>query len=372
MSPVKPSLRVAVVNLTSGGFSGGYVKYLRELVPRMRRDARVSELLVAGPHTTRDLVDWTWPATDERRRFATLRAHVSEWRPDVVLIPTARHAAFGDVPVVTMVRNMEPLVMPFSAPTLPERLRNVARYAAALQSSRRATRVIAVSDFVRDFLVERWAIPTSRVDTVPHGVDVVHPGLGRRPDAPDRMPEVFAAGSIRPARGIEDLLTALSVLRHRGMPTTLWFAGSPTPGAEAYFAHLRRTADELGVGGDVCWLGALDAQEMQWCFEASRLFVMTSRTEACPNTVLESMAMGARAVSTDARPMPEFFADTATYYKADDGVRLAEAIAEALHHETPVFRARLQASTRARASTFTWSRTADATLASLQRAVRLP
>ena len=42
-------MKVAIVNLTSGGMSGGYLKYLRTLVPLLRQDPRISRLDVFVP-----------------------------------------------------------------------------------------------------------------------------------------------------------------------------------------------------------------------------------------------------------------------------------------------------------------------------------
>ncbi len=53
---------------------------------------------------------------------------------------------------------------------------------------------------------------------------------------------------------------------------------------------------------------------------------MTSRAEACPNTVLEAMAHGAVSISTDQQPMPEFYGESAAYYRATDAAQLASQI----------------------------------------------
>ena len=93
---------------------------------------------------------------------------------------------------------------------------------------------------------------------------------------------------------------------------------------------------------------------------------MTSRAEACPNTVLEAMAHGALSISTDQPPMPEFFADTATYYPAGDATTLAGRV-DAAFALPPADRERARRAARERARAFTWERTATETIAALRR-----
>jgi glycosyltransferase involved in cell wall biosynthesis len=97
---------------------------------------------------------------------------------------------------------------------------------------------------------------------------------------------------------------------------------------------------------------------------------MTSRAEACPNIVLEALANGAIAVSTDHPPMPEFFGDAALYYRERNASHLAARLAQALSLSFNA-RGHLRDSARARAEQFTWEATARATVNELSRAIEL-
>jgi glycosyltransferase involved in cell wall biosynthesis len=91
-------------------------------------------------------------------------------------------------------------------------------------------------------------------------------------------------------------------------------------------------------------------------------FIMTSRAEACPNIVLEALSFGARCLSTDNPPMPEFFGDSARYYKAGDPESLAGLLDGTL---STAAKAGYRDAARARASAFTWAATLQGTLAQL-------
>lgn len=355
-------MRVAVANVTSGGVSGGYRKYLARLMPLLAADPRITALTVVVPDATLAMpgVDVrAWDPRDARSGFRALRRLVASLAPDVVFVPTARAVPIDDVPIVTMVRNMEPLEVPFGGNTVREGLRNLARRWEAKRACRRAARVLAVSRHVRDFLVGRWGMPSGKIGLAYHGVDSAP---AREADAPDEA-TLFTAGSIRPARGLEDLIEALSRLDGR---VRLRIAGRVDSGCEAYGARLRREAERGGVADRIDWLGQLDDARMSQAFHGAGLFVMTSRAEACPNTVLEAMASGCASVSVDRAPMPEFFSDAARYYRAGDGADLASRVAGLL--DDTAARRGLAEAARRRAQAFTWESTRDQTIEELQRA----
>ena len=87
---------------------------------------------------------FSWPSHDWARGRAGLRAAVRAYAPDVVFIPTARWFPSG-FPTVTMVRNMEPLVMPCEGNPPAERVRNLMRRREARRrrgwTSRRCARL---------------------------------------------------------------------------------------------------------------------------------------------------------------------------------------------------------------------------------------
>jgi glycosyltransferase involved in cell wall biosynthesis len=360
-------MRLAVVHLTGGGFSGGFVKYGRVVLPLLAADPRIERLFVLDPPGSD--VDWgagerhAWPGRDWVRGFAGLKAKLRELRPDAVFIPTARWIDAG-VPTAVMVRNMEPLVTPFGGNPLPEAARNVARRRAARRAARRADRVVAVSGFVRDWVVGRWKVDAQRVAVIPHGVDL-REGEGARPAALSGadFPFVFTAGSIRPARGAEDAISALGALG-RFPQLRLVVAGGVEPGAAGYRARLEALARGAGVADRVVWAGQLNAAEMAWCYRRCRAFVMTSRVEACPNVVLEALSHGAVSVSDDNPPMPEFFRDAALYYPTGNAAALAARLDEALSAGEDR-RAAWSAAARGRAAGFTWRRTAELTARAL-------
>jgi len=367
-------MRIAIVNLTRGGLSGGYRKYLEQLIPLLQEDPRVLELDLFVPAEVVDSLDLgqtrshAWSARDARAGSVWLKNALRRLSPDVIFIPTGRWLNFGEIPVMVSVRNMEPLTVPFAGNSIPEGIRNVARAYVARQACRQATRVMAVSSHVRDFLVNQWRVPSEKIGVVYHGVK---PVTGQDAVKPKTLQSVdpgnfiFTAGSLRPARGLEDIVKALGVLRRKGRRQALVIAGEVNPGTVFYKDQVQRLALEVGAGDDLFWAGHLNSSEMSWCFLNSATFVMTSRAEACPNVVLEALAHGSLSVSTSRAPMPEFFLDLASYYEPGDVQGLADQLTTVIDLSVDKKQG-LRVAAVKRAADFKWETTAFETISQLE------
>ena len=372
----KHGLRVALVNLTNGGLSGGSVKYLRRVVPLLRDHPCVRHLDVFVPPDTlhdEDLGGPTrsWNASDLFYGFRGLRRQLRTLTPDVVFIPNARWFDCGPTPVVTMVRNMEPFVAPAGNNSFAESVRNVARRHAAQVASTRSTSVIAVSNFVRNVLTAKWKLDPLKISVVYHGADSPESAApSRQPAAWSTAPGsrfLFVAGSIRPYRGLEDAIRALAIVRGFRRDVFLVIAGSVDRPSSQYALSLRELARACRVEDSVFWAGQLSGDEMAWCYRNASVFLMTSRVEACPNAALEAMSWGLPCVACDVPPMPEFFSDSALYYPVGDAHVLAERVGQLLN--SPANCAKAAKSARARAARYTWENTADRTLDVLRKAI---
>ena len=371
-------MNLVIINLTNGGLSGGYRKYLQKMVPLLCANTRVSRVDVFVPPQAKDLVSLesslllSWPITDPKCGFPKLKSKIQQLSPDIVFIPTARWLDCGQTPIAMMIRNMEPLAIPFGGNPLQEGIKNLFRAYVAKKACQRASRVIAVSQYVKDFLCKHWNIESSKVGTVYHGAEMP-PKIEALPDPTCFQWQVherfiFTAGSIRPARGLEDLIYALGALHTNTLNYKLVIAGAVDPGMEKFKAKLITLVLKLGIASQVIWAGPLDAQEMSWCYHHCDVFVMTSRVEACPNIALEAMAHGCMCISAENPPMPEIFRDAAIYYPPKDDKVLVEAIRSVLSWSS---NRRSEAFERAkqRAAQFYWDITAEKTVAELAKAV---
>lgn len=371
-------MKIMMAFPSRGEFSGGGRTTMRSLVPRLLDSNAVEALHVGVPKAEQaslgDLPVETWPANAGLKGACDwLRERCSQLRPDVLLLTNAHWIDVGDVPVVCTVRNTEPMVRPLRGNPLRHGLRCVLRGMATKRSARRATRVIGVSGFVRDLLIDRWGIDGETVGVVHHGVEAPIPDSHMaRPPAAAAVDEglfVFSAGDFTAYRGYEDLVEAVAARRDRGCHDRVLLAGGPIPWLQREQGRVEKLIAARGVGDRVTLLGRIPPEQMAWCYRHCKAMVMTSRIEACPNVTLEAMSHGCTILSTTNPPMPEMFDDVAMYYDAGQPEALAVLLA-AVDDMTDEERAHRSRATVDRArECFSWDRATTKTLAQLRLAM---
>lgn len=190
--------------------------------------------------------------------------------------------------------------------------RNVLDRAAATGLSRRlqlrlkrllyplADCVTAVSKGVARDLVERLRVPAERVRVVYN--PVVTPeieALAREepPDWPEPGPPVIlGAGRMVPAKGFDTLLEAVARSRHEPAARLVILGDGPRRDA------LAARAKQLGLAGRIR-LPGFDPNP--FCYMArATVFVLASRHEGLPGTLIQAMACGCAVVATDCHAGP--------------------------------------------------------------------
>lgn len=376
-------MRIAIVNITGGGMSGGYSKYLRNVIPRMSKHDDVEAILCATPESI-GAQDWFDPMPNVRfanckpLRFlhyssdSLLYRHLEEFLPDVIFVPVERSFRFGEVPVVNMIQNMESFVTNIHGDPLGERLKKSIQYVAGKHAIKKTNRVIAISNFVSDFIVMRWNIPNEKIGLVYHGIDVKKNEDGYKPDI---LPEgwhykfLFTAGSIRLARGLEDLLLAMKHLTSQGIDIVRLVIAGETGGSSmiSYQKKLKTWIQTNNLSDRICWAGSLNQKEMAWCYQNCSAFVMTSRVESFGMIGGEAMSHGCICIAADNPCLPELFGDAAIYYPPKDGKALAKTIETVLAWDDDKHKA-MSEKAKKRAAEFSWDVCAEKTVAVLAKA----
>ena len=347
-------------------------------MPFLQSNSYISDLFVLVPEghekplASSSLPVSTIPNTNSIAKYGFIRKRIRQFSPDVVFIPTAQWLNLDQIPITVMIRNMEPLVTPFQGNPFREKLINLVRALFAFRAAKRANRVIAVSQYVHDFITARWSIPPQKIRIIPHGISLPSLADASMPQVYlDRMKSqfIFTAGSVRPARGLEDIIYASALLRHDMSDFTVAIAGAVEPHMQSYKSSLDRLIARLNLNSNIVWLGPLSSMEMSWCYFHCSCFVMTSRVEACPNIALEAMAHGCATISTSLPPMPEFFKDAAFYYSPGDTNNLAKAIKYVFRLDK-VNIDKIELTARSNASDYSWQNCADRTAEELFKVTR--
>jgi glycosyltransferase involved in cell wall biosynthesis len=220
--------------------------------------------------------------------------------------------------------------------------------------------VVAVSEDLAGFLVERLGIPRERLALVHNGIplpDATPSGArsARRSAAraalaiPADRSLVVAVGNLYPVKDHATLLRALARLPD---------ARVAIAGRGAEEQPLRQLAVELGLADRVHLLGLRD--DVGTVLAAGDVFVQPSLSEGLPLAVLEAMASGLPVVATRVGGVHEAVADGTTGFLVPPGDPAALAAALARVLESPDRGAALGSAGRARVEAeFSVARMAD-------------
>jgi glycosyltransferase involved in cell wall biosynthesis len=171
-----------------------------------------------------------------------------------------------------------------------------------LWTTRSASRIVAVSDSVRRDL-ERVGIGSGRIVRIHNGLPdsdtLVSGGAGRkRLNIPTDAFVIGSLGFFAPVKGFDLLIRAFSLLAPRYPQLLLAIAGGDVLGQDSVRRGLRGLTERLGMSGRVRFLGPVDGK--QGFLSALDIYVVSSRTEGLPLSLLEAMEHGKPTVVSSA------------------------------------------------------------------------
>jgi glycosyltransferase involved in cell wall biosynthesis len=171
----------------------------------------------------------------------------------------------------------------------------------------------------------------AQIGRPPGLVRVVHNGVGDDEFAPithaTDATDIVALGELRPVKGFDLLIEALTLLNVSGHRVTATIAGAGPLDTE-----LKAEADRLAVADQIRFVGHRTARE---AFAMGRTMVLCSRAESLPYVVLEAAAAGMPIIATQVGGLPEIFGDDAAHLVApDSSAALAAAIGAAIADPT--------------------------------------
>lgn len=182
------------------------------------------------------------------------------------------------------------------------------------------TRVIAVSDNVRQVLVRDYKMRPERIRVLLHGVNTrrfaprtvpANAEVRRELDIPDGDHVVVCAAHLVPEKGVGDLLIAAKQIVQLRTDVTIVIAGDGRASGE-----LRQAADTLGIRSKVHFVGL--RSDVDRLFAMADVAVVPSVCEEAAGLVLlEAMACGRPVVATRVGGIPEYVEDGKTAILVD-------------------------------------------------------
>jgi glycosyltransferase involved in cell wall biosynthesis len=332
-----------------------------DIVPRTRSRSRLGFPLLRWSFAAKA----TKALRADRDRYDLVHVlGVSAWEHDVVHVPAVMAAEQARWPQLAGEGYRGARFRAALAPLLRPEV-GVVRTIERLQfRPGRYLRLTAVTEQVRDDLIEVHGVPAERIEVVPPAVDVARfsgaqDGSLRRSLAIDPNSEVVLfVGHAFERKGLADAIAALAEFH---IEAHLVVVG----GGEA--APYLREAEALGIGGRVHFTGAVDSPEDYYA--AADLLVLPTRSDPWGIPVIEAMAAGIPVVTTAAAGSASIAAraGAALLVPPRSPGRLAQAIGELLGD--PARRREMGMRGKAEAGRFDVASIVDTTLTVYERAL---
>ena len=233
------------------------------------------------------------------------------------------------------------------------------------RTARVADAVIINSESLRAEVERYLTVDPAKLHLIPEAVDHDLFQPGDRDEAARQLaaahgitrPFVLFVSSLWPYKNCDALLRAFAAARAALGDRQLVVVGL---GRDAeYVGQLHRLAESLGIAGDIVWVGGVPLEETVSFYRAADVFVYPSKNETFGLPILEAMACGCPVVTSDVSAMPETAGGAALLAGPSDPESIAAAVVLACGAENES----LRTAGPKRAAEFTWTATAERTLA---------
>ncbi len=222
-----------------------------------------------------------------------------------------------------------------------------------------ADHIISVSTATAEDTTEILKISPTHITVIPNAVEAIFQTLPTTESMVFRQQQEISAetlcllnvGSNHPRKNIDTILQAIAILKDKQLPISFWKAGADFTATQQQFIQDR------GLESSIRHFGKPDKSTLVRLYNAADILVAPSLYEGFGITLLEAMACGTPAITSNASAMPEVVGDAGVLVAPTSADEIAAA-AIRLYHE-PQFYQQLVERGLERVKTFTWESNAE-------------
>jgi glycosyltransferase involved in cell wall biosynthesis len=227
----------------------------------------------------------------------------------------------------------------------------------------KADGIVAISEFTRNKVLERFALDEKKVKVIYLGLDRdFYTEVSAEEEEEVRkkfsLPPSFIlfVGALEPRKNLLKLIEALKIVHEKHQKILLVIVGR-----EGFdYENLEKKIDQLELRDWVKMMGYLPDKEVRAFYRLASVFAFPSLCEGFGLPLLESMASGLPVVTSKSSALPEIAQDGALYFHPEDPEDIADQLMLALQDEE--LRKTLREKGKKRALDFDWRKTAAETL----------
>ena len=241
---------------------------------------------------------------------------LKELRPHLLFCPfTLPHFYHSKIPIVSIIYDLQFHYYPqfFETHDLRTRAGNFH------ETCRLATRLVCISEYVRQTVLQNSKMKPEKVVSVPirlsnrlprpspQGISAILDQLALREGGFFLYPANFW-----PHKNHAMLLTAMGMFffRHPGFPIRFVCTGS----ADREMESLREAAQRMGLESKVIFPGFLNSEEFSALFASCRALIFPSLYEGFGMPVLEAMNLGKPVLCSNVTSLPEVAGEAASFF----------------------------------------------------------
>lgn len=244
--------------------------------------------------------------------------------------------------------------------------------------ARLSDRLIVMSEQAAQFLREVYAIPSGKIDIIPHGVpdfQFMDPNYFKDRFGTEGKSVLLTFGLLSPNKGIENVIRALPAILARHPNVVYIVSGVTHPHirrreGERYREELQALAEQLGVSSNLILVNRfVSAEELVEHVGAADIYITPYRQEAqiVSGTLAIALGAGKAIISTPYWHAKELLADNrGILVPFENPDAIAEAVLRLLDNEGERHAMRKRAYLHSRETI--WPKTARKYMASFQRA----
>jgi glycosyltransferase involved in cell wall biosynthesis len=229
----------------------------------------------------------------------------------------------------------------------------------SVNGMRVADHIISISSATAEDTIEILNIDPTDITVIPNAVEAIFQPLPKVESVAFRQQheistETFCllnVGGDHPRKNINKILEAIAILKDKQLPISFWKAGADFTAAQQQFIQDR------GLESIVRHFGKPDKSTLLRLYNAADVLVAPSLYEGFGITLLEAMACGTPAITSNASAMPEVVGDAGVLVTPTSADEIAAA-AVRLYHD-PQFYQELVDRGLERVKAFTWESNAE-------------
>jgi glycosyltransferase involved in cell wall biosynthesis len=362
------------------GKVGGSEIYVRNLVKWLPKAGRGDEFFIYVNRESADVFEEIPGAVKVVRCNVSASSRPARILYEQTILPllAARHGLdallsagmtgpfFSTVPTFTMIYDLQHVNQPQNFGK---------RYLIFLKSiiymsAKRSDAVLTLSEKSKRDILKHYNISPERVDVTYLASDrTVFRRRGDEEVASVRnkynLPPSFALyiASSLPHKNYERLLQAFKIVKGRHKDLKLVLIGARDYGHDI----IKKKIEELGLKGEIVFLGWLPFEDIPVIYSAADLFVFPSLHEGFGIPVLEAMASGVPVVCSNIEPLDEVAGGAARLVDPSSAESIAKGMCDVL--ENSELRRRLVQDGFERSAMFSWEKTAKDTLKAISARV---